>query len=289
MAGIDASDTAYVAGLVRERDRPRYFATLFAPVDLRRDLFALYGFAAEIERIPHLVSSPGLGEIRLQWWADAIDGLVKGGTSGEAHPALRELAAAAARRALPFGPLADLIEARRSDLYADAPESVSAMEGYFGETQSALFQLACLIAGGSGAETADAAGHAGVAYGLARTLAHAARDGATGRSLAPLDLLRAEGLVEPDVFAAPTPQALAGIHDRMAAIARAHLAAAQTGFAGLPARLRAVFLPLATTKPLLRRIAARSPAVADEGMSLSDLESLVRLAHARLLLGRLHI
>ena len=46
-----------------------------------------------------------------------------------------------------------------------------------GETQSALFQLAAIdLPARAAPETADAAGHAGVAYGLARRLARFAAD-----------------------------------------------------------------------------------------------------------------
>jgi phytoene synthase len=67
-----ADDIAYVSALVREADRPRYYATLFAPTSVRADLFALYGFAAEIAHVPDRVSDPTLGEIRLRWWQEAL-------------------------------------------------------------------------------------------------------------------------------------------------------------------------------------------------------------------------
>ena len=53
--------------LVREHDRDRYFATLFAPESARADLFALYAFNLELARVRDLVSDPLPGEVRLQW------------------------------------------------------------------------------------------------------------------------------------------------------------------------------------------------------------------------------
>ncbi|MGB6997453.1 MAG: squalene/phytoene synthase family protein, partial [Pseudolabrys sp.] len=41
----------YCAALVREADRDRYLATLFAPADERGALFAIYAFNAEISRV----------------------------------------------------------------------------------------------------------------------------------------------------------------------------------------------------------------------------------------------
>jgi phytoene synthase len=71
------------------------------------------------------------------------------------------------------------------------PAAIS--RGYFGETQSALFQMAAIVAGGEGVETAELSGHAGVAYGLTRRLAAFAADRGRGRTVLPADLLAGEG------------------------------------------------------------------------------------------------
>ena len=74
MAGSAQDDIAYLTALVRKTDRVRYYSTLFARQEIRSDLLALYGFAAEIARIPDQVTEPSLGEIRLRWWRDALTG-----------------------------------------------------------------------------------------------------------------------------------------------------------------------------------------------------------------------
>ncbi len=87
-----------MTALVRERDLPRYYAALFAPPAIRDDLLAIYGFAAEIARMPRQVSEPALGEIRLRWWSDALVEAVGRGGGGET-PALRAAAGAITRLA----------------------------------------------------------------------------------------------------------------------------------------------------------------------------------------------
>src|SRR6185503_550936 len=93
-----ADDIAYLTALVRENDRPRYYATLFAPADKRSDLCALYGFAAEVARVPDQVSEPGPGEIRLRWWRDSLADAVSSGVGST--PALRAVAATINRHRL---------------------------------------------------------------------------------------------------------------------------------------------------------------------------------------------
>ncbi len=82
----------HCAALVREADRDRYLATLFAPAAQRNALFALYAFNVEITRVRDLAREPMPGEIRLQWWREALTGEREG--EAAAHPvaaALREI------------------------------------------------------------------------------------------------------------------------------------------------------------------------------------------------------
>ena len=68
------ADFDHCAALVREADRDRYLATLFAPAEHRDALFALYAFNVEIARVRELAREPMPGEIRLQWWREVLAG-----------------------------------------------------------------------------------------------------------------------------------------------------------------------------------------------------------------------
>ena len=244
--------------LVRDHDRPRYYATLFAPAMHRGALFALYALKAEIARIPALVSEPGLGEIRLQWWREALERIADGGAGETPH--LDSLGEAVVRYRLPVAALTALIDVHRGDLYADPPATLGDLEGFFGETESALFQLACLVlgekSGGQGGEaiaenTAEAAGHAGIAYGLSLRLGALARDLARGRCIVPADMLAAHGLSAEVIFSAPVPEAAANAVTGLADKAAEHLETALAAAGDLPSQLKPAFLPLAVVRPML--------------------------------------
>jgi 15-cis-phytoene synthase len=64
----------YCERLVRESDKDRFLATLFAPAAHRPALFSLYAFGIEIAQVAARVKEPLAGEIRLQWWRDAVGG-----------------------------------------------------------------------------------------------------------------------------------------------------------------------------------------------------------------------
>ena len=132
----------HVATLVRSADPDRYVATLYAPAERRRDLFALYGFNAEIASVRERVREPMAGEIRLQWWRDAIVAPV-GTMTG--NPVVDELRRAIHAGDLPPKAFDDMLAARIFDLYDDPMPDRTTLEGYCGETASALIQLASLI------------------------------------------------------------------------------------------------------------------------------------------------
>src|SRR5579872_6213314 len=67
-----------LAALVREHDRDRYQTALFAPADRRAALFALYAFNYEVARVRESVTQPMLGQIRLQWWREAVEAAFAG-------------------------------------------------------------------------------------------------------------------------------------------------------------------------------------------------------------------
>ena len=49
-----------------------------APVEARRVLFPLYAFNVEVARAPWVTSEPMIGEMRLQWWRDALEEIARG-------------------------------------------------------------------------------------------------------------------------------------------------------------------------------------------------------------------
>jgi phytoene synthase len=273
-------DIAYLTGLVRAHDRPRYYATLFAPAALRADLFALFGFSAEIARIPDLVSETQLGEIRLQWWRESLAAAAYASEAGQG-PVLRALAGAISRHALPLAPFEALVDARGSDLYSNPPASMADVEGRLGETESALFQMAAIVLGAAGPDSAEAAGHAGIAYGLARRLARFAEERARGRTVLPAHLLAQEQLTVVELFAAEPPAALVKVISAMVRFARHHLHNARERLADVPPPARLAFLPLAVVAPLLTRIDQMDADILLRPAGISDLQTLGRIAWAR--------
>ncbi len=189
----------YCFDLVRAGDKDRFLASLFAPEVSRKHLNALYAFNIEVSRIPELVSDATVGEIRYQWWLDTIDAIYNG--EEQQHPVAQSLAAAIEAGDLPKHALQNLVKAKIFDLYSDPMQSLTDLEGYLGETSSALIQMASLVLSRKEAfESAEAAGLVGVAYGLAGLMRSLPRHRATGRCYVPLDLLKQRDASAADVI-----------------------------------------------------------------------------------------
>lgn len=250
---MSEADGTYCAALVRDLDRDRYIADLFAPADRRGALFALHAFNVEVARVREAITNPMAGEVRLQWWSDALIGGARGDV--RANPVAAALLDAIEAYRLPRETFFALLDARIFDLYDDPMPSVNDLEGYAGETSSALIRLAGIIlTGAADRESADAAGHAGVAYaitGLLRSFPFHAR---RGQCYVPLDILAAHGLKRGDAVSGTASPALRAALGEMRVLARKHYELALASLRGVDPRLLPAFLPLMLVPGDLRRM-----------------------------------
>lgn len=222
--------------LVRDGDKDRFLASLFAPDERRPHLMALYAFNLEISRIRDAVSDPQLGLIRQQWWLDTLDTIYAG--NPPSHPVAEALTRAVNAAQLPRHALQDLVTAREFDLYADPMPGLTELEAYLGSTSSALMQLAAIILTGTAAQkAAEATGLAGVAYGLSLVLRNPSRRGQ---------------------YLPPGMNVAAAI-----AHARRRLSDAREASASLPPEVLPALLPATVTEFYLRRIEHRPDRPAD--------------------------
>ncbi|GJE55298.1 phytoene/squalene synthase family protein [Methylobacterium thuringiense] len=236
--------------LVREGDPDRYFATLFAPAAFRPHLFALGAFSLTVARVRDAASNPMAGEIRLQWWRDALQGEARGDV--KANPVAAALDDAIVKRRLGRQPFVDLIDARVFDLYDDPMPRVNDLEGYCGETASALIRLGGLVlADGAEPGGAAAAGHAGVAYGVTGLLRALPWHARNGQVYLPADLLRENGVTREDIVSGRGGPGLVRACAELRALARRHLKACESARATIAPAARPAFLPVALVEGYL--------------------------------------
>jgi phytoene synthase len=201
---------------------------------------------------------PAAGEIRLQWWADALTG--EGHGNVRQNPLAEALLDVIGEYGLPVPPLSRLITARRFDLYQDPMPNLATFEGYAGETVSALYQLAAVILnGGRPVETGDAAGHLGVAHALVGHLRAFGYNASQGRIFLPWDVFAVCGVNEQDVLAGKASDGLAVALTKLSETAAEHLGTAEAAIRTLRRELRPALAPIAVLRAQLKRIDVESP------------------------------
>jgi len=239
--------------LVREADKDRFLATLFAPQQHRAALFALYAFNIEIARIREVVREPMAGEMRLQWWADMLDNKEHG--TVDAHPVVAALKQAIERYRLPLEPLKAMVEIRFFDLYDDQPMTLEALETYASQTAASLISLAAqILNNGKAHALGEIAEHAGIAYGLAGLLRAFPLHAARGKLYLPADLMREHDALAADALAERSTPALRAVLMALRARALLHLSALRISIGDVPPAMAPAFLPLAPVRTLLMRL-----------------------------------
>jgi phytoene synthase len=249
----EAQRAAIVADTVRRLDRDRYRAALFAPRPQRDHLLSLFAFNIELSRVREEVSDATLGQIRLEWWREALEQSAAGEMLG--HPVADALALARRRCVLPGDLLTDMIDARQSDLSATPMPDQTHLEDYLARTAGTVFQLGGYILGQRDEHTAHLARHAGVAFGLAGIMRALPVHRAQGLVMLPRAEAAAAGVQTGDVRQGKTTDALHAELARLRELAEAHRAAAAEEFALLPPQARPAFLPLALVRGQLRALA----------------------------------
>lgn len=256
---MSAADTAgggrlsHCAAEVRAQDHDRWLTLLHAAPGDREALAALYAFHLEIARTRETVSEPMIGEIRLQWWRETVEGLYRGEV--RRHPVAEALAGVAVERGLPEAELQALIDARAADLHDEGPKSFDDLLAYADATGGMLSRLAarvCGVAGEDGLAAADSVGRAWALTGLLRALGFLA---AMRRTPLPEDALREAGIARETLFAGEFPPELRPLAARMAGEARTAIALARQRAGALPRRALSPLLLATLAEDHLARLA----------------------------------
>ena len=243
----------HCAALVREADRDRYLATLFAPPDRRDALFALYAFDVEIGRVRDVAREPMPGEIRLQWWRDVLAGERDG--EAAAHPVAAALLETLRQDELPRERLAELIEAHSFDLYNDPMATFAELQGYANHTAGAIVEMAArILARDIGSEVASLASDAGQALTIGTMLSKFPLHTARGQLYLPLEALQHYEAKPEDIFAQRVTSELRAALADLRLRARRHLARIAEESRNIPVAAWPAFLPLAPLRPLLSQM-----------------------------------
>ncbi len=234
---------------VREHDPDRFLSALFAPVERRPLLFALYAFNHEIARIAESTREPMMGEIRRQWWREAVDGARA--RKPREHEVVLALADLFEKSDVPVELFEALIDARSLDANEETFADVAALEAYADATSGSVMRIAARILGAKDEHDALARA-AGIAYGLTGLLRALPFHAMRRKLYLPLDMLAREELSSDVLFAGRGREKVKAVMAEVAKQARGHFDAARA-FAK-PGNALASVLPAATVPAYLKQM-----------------------------------
>jgi phytoene synthase len=274
------TDTALPIDLVRRYDHDRFLASLFAPADRRPALWALLAFNLEIARVREVVSQPIIGQIRLQWWRDALDEIYTG-KPPRRHEVVEPLAAAIEAHRLTRTHFDTLIDGREFDLGDEPPASLDSLERYVEKTAVRLIDLKLEVLGVAAPAAFEAARHAGLAWGLTGIVRAVPFHAAQGRILLPADLMAAAGVDHAALLAGRSSDGLVGVARQLADRAAGHLDELRRLGRAIPRQALPALLVSRLARVSLRRLVRAGYAPFDPQINAPDALAVFRLMVAR--------
>lgn len=248
-----------VRAAAREFDRDRYLAALLAPQRARDDLMALAAFHGEIARVPLTVTEPAIGDIRLQWWRDAL--LTPGGTA-TGNPVADAVRATMREQALSGEMLFEMVDAYAHMLEPGTLTSTAAIDAHAKAAQGTVFDAAAqILASSTAAPVADLLAAAAQSYGRVQLLL-----------VLPLLVSKGRNPFGKGDVAAFAPPLLKQ--------AKAELARARQLATVAPATILPAILPLALVEPYLAALEGVGSHVADQRVDISPVTRVWRLLKA---------
>jgi phytoene synthase len=250
-----SSNFSHCIDLVRAHDRDRYLATLFAPAQHRNPLYALYAFNIEIARVGEAAREPMPGEIRLQWWREAVSG--ERDSEAAAHPVASALRETMQRYRIDAERLVALIDAHTFDLYGEPFASLDELDNHGALTEGVVLGTAAKILGAEGFAIDAIARHGGIALTIARSLMLLPQHAARRQIYLPREVLERHAVTVESICAGQDSDGLRAALAEMRRHARRQLRAASLEAGDVPIALSPALLPLATIGPQFRRMDRR--------------------------------
>jgi phytoene synthase len=245
----------------------RYFSVLYAPVQKRDAVMALYIIDAEIRESAQSANHD-VAHTRLQWWRQEIDRLVNGHPQ---HPATRVLGSSDRGQ---FAKLHELVAAADMDLARMTYLNMRELRAYCARSGGAVQELiAAQLAAPLGEPGRAAANRIGVGIRQTEILRDLRQDAYHGRLYLPLEELDRRQIGHQRLR---EPQIDPALKEILSAFRSSVASELKDARAAMPPELRPSLRPLSVLADLhlrlLDRIARRDYDVASERVELGPLE-----------------
>lgn len=275
----EEGQNSYLSDEVKRYDYDRWLTVLFAPPTARDGVFALLAFHAEIARIRETVSEPMLGDIRLQWWRDALNSIAAGKVP--AHPVAEALAHTIPAHGLDVGDFQNIIDARAYDLDPQPFQRISELLSYADQTGGILNSLFMRIMGVTDAGGLAAARQVGKAYALVGILRAVPYHVAQDVLRIPSEMIDAHGLNADTLFTSKNREVFFGLMQELTDLAESEQSAARKLITGRPKSEKNAYRLSALSTLYLSRLRKSGFDPAHEKMDIGGLRKISALFFGR--------
>lgn len=152
---------------VKQADTDRVRSAYFAEEEARQRLMLLYAFHLELAKVPELVSEPMIGQIRYQWWREAISEIYES-DSVRKHEITTPLRKLLLDYEVPRFWVDQLIDGRERDIDTRPFETLQDAIDYSANTSGILMKIAVRLFNQDPDASIEAAGTSWGLTGLAR-------------------------------------------------------------------------------------------------------------------------
>lgn len=272
----DSETISQIALDVKRYDYDHWLTTLFAPAEYRDSLFAVLAFNSEISRIRETVTEPMLGDIRLQWWREALSGLEK--DIPKTHPVVQVLKQVNSQTPLDFKEMQAMVDMRARDLDPTPINDDEMLLSYADGTGGALHRLMNnILGGGNSSANVEAASRAGRSYALTGILRAVPFHFQHDLVLLPIQRLEDVGATRNTVFQEEHRSGFFNIVSSLADLAHSELTQARKAGRLADKQSKAARLVNALTSLYLKRLAAAKYDPADAKMSVGSQRKVLAL------------
>ena len=276
----EAEPNTYLSDEVKRYDYDRWLTALFAPPAAREGIFTLLAFHAELARIRETVSEAMLGDIRLQWWRDALQSIASG-TPPPVHPVAEALARVIPAYDLDVGDFLKVIDARSHDLDPLPFQTTAELLTYAEETGGIVNSLFLRITGNREEEGLAAARQVGKAYALVGILRAVPYHVAQDVLRIPAEMISAHGLDEDTLFTSANREVFFRIMQELSSIAGREQLAAHDLIKGRPKPEKAAYRLAVLTTLYLNRLRTAGFDPAHEKMNVGGVRKIIALSIGR--------
>lgn len=240
-AGPSDTDRSYCVDLVRRFDHSNYLCTLLLDENTRDAAFAVRAINVEMAQIRDATREQLAGQMRYQFWQDAIELIYAGRPSR--HPVTAALADAVERHDLPQGFFVEMLNARVDDQKRAGFATMVELEHYCDQTASSVLLLLMQMTGTRSEAIDRAACHVGRAIGLSAVVRGAPMLLQHREVRFPKEIMDEHGLTPRMLENKPkTFPELEDVVFAIASAANTHIESARA-IEGLPAAAKQVLLP----------------------------------------------